>query len=153
MPSLPDAGSSDRGFSGSPNMPGEDSDFDLCLIKPTSVSRGVMDREAVPDFRGHFCAIDIGQRLPAMDVEIVHYQVNGLRIRIFQRQSDDNLSELKSRTVRCREGEMPTRFRLYCAEHIGSAATLIFVIPPRFPSRYRRPSWPQVGVQGDRLLV
>jgi hypothetical protein len=26
----------------------------------------VMDRESVPDFRGHFGSIDIGQRLPPM---------------------------------------------------------------------------------------
>src|SRR6266849_9001121 len=38
----------------------------------TSVCRGVMDGEAVPDFRGHFGSIDIDQRLPAMDVEVVH---------------------------------------------------------------------------------
>jgi hypothetical protein len=65
-------------------LPGEDPDFDLRLIEPTSVSRRVMDRESLPDFRSHFGAVDIGQRLPAMDVEVVHYQVNGLCFRVFQ---------------------------------------------------------------------
>jgi len=39
-----------------------------------------MDGEAVPDFSGHFGAEDIGQRSPVVDVEVVHYQVNGLAI-------------------------------------------------------------------------
>ena len=117
------------------------------------MGRRVMDRESVPDFGGHFDAEDIGQRLPAVDIEVVHHQVNGLCFRILQRQSDDNLSELKGRTVGCREGEMSPRFRLYCAENVGSSATLIFIIPPCFPSRRCWPGGPHVGGQGDRLLV
>ena len=53
-------------------LPREDPDFDLRLIQPASVGRRVMNREAAPDFGGHFDAEDIRQRLPAMDVEIVH---------------------------------------------------------------------------------
>ncbi len=79
-----------------------------------------------------------------MDVEVVHHQVNGLRVRIFQRQGDGNLSELKGRTVGCRKGEMSSCFRLYDAENVGSPATLVFVIPPCLPS------WCHAGRGGRR---
>ena len=35
-----------------------------------------MHGEAIPDFRGHFRTEDILQRFLAMDVEVVHYQVD-----------------------------------------------------------------------------
>jgi hypothetical protein len=40
-----------------------------------------MAPESVPDLGGHFGAVDIGQRLPAMDVEVIRYYVNGLCFR------------------------------------------------------------------------
>src|SRR5260370_1452948 len=83
-------------------LPREDPDFDLCLIEPTSVSGRVMDGESIPDFCGHFRPEDILQRLPAMDVEVVHYQVDRFRFRVCHRQGDGNLSELKTRTSRRR---------------------------------------------------
>ena len=112
-----------------------------------------MDGEAIPDFCGHFRAEDIRQRLPAMDVEVVHYQVDRFRFRVCHRQGDGNLSELEARTIRRGEGEMTAGLRFYGAEDIGGPATLIFVIPPRLPSRHRRRGGPHVGMQGDRLLV
>jgi hypothetical protein len=75
-------------------LPREDADFDLRLIEPAAVSGRVMDGEAIPDFCSHFRAEDGGQRFPAMDVEVVHYQVDGLRFRVCHRQRDGNLSEL-----------------------------------------------------------
>ena len=57
-----------------------------------------------------------------MDIEIIHYEVNRLGRRVCQGQADRYLSELKARTIRRGEGEMTTRFRLYCAEHISCAA-------------------------------
>ncbi len=91
-------------------------------------------RESVPDFRGHFGAVDIAQGLLAMNIEVVHYQMNGLRVRILQRQGDGKLSELKGRTVGCRKGEMSSCFRLYDAKkNVGSPVTLVFVIPAVLP--------------------
>ena len=72
-----------------------------------------------------------------MDVEVVHYQVDGLGLGIFQGQVKENLGEFKTRAVRRREGEMAPRFRLYRAENIGRAAAFIFVVPSRFPPRCR----------------
>src|ERR1017187_1923133 len=112
-----------------------------------------MDGEAIPDFDGHFRAKDIRQCLPAMDVQVVHYQVDRFRFRVCHRQGDGNLSKLKTGTIRRGEGEMTACLRFYGAENIGRPATLIFVIPPRLPSRRCWRGWPHVGMQGDWLLV
>ena len=88
-----------------------------------------------------------------MDVEVVHYQVDRLRFRVCHRQARGYLSKLKTGTIRRGEGEMTARLRLYGAEDIGRPATLIFVIPPRLPSRRGRRGGSHVGVQGDWLLV
>lgn len=57
-------------------LPREQSDFDLSLIEPASVSRRVVYREAVPDLIADLLTEQFGQRLAAVDVEIVHNQVN-----------------------------------------------------------------------------
>jgi hypothetical protein len=109
--------------------------------------------EAIPYFGGHCGSVDISQRLPAMDVEIVHYQMNDLGCRVCQRQRDRYLSELKTRTIRRREREMTASFRLYCAE--------ILAVPQRSYSlsglasrpRSGRRGGTNIGVQGNRLLV
>ena len=48
---------------------------------------------------------------------------------------------------------MTTGFRLYGAENIRCATTFVFVISPRFPSRFRRRGGTDIGVQRDWLLV
>src|SRR5581483_2432586 len=97
------------------------------------MSGRVMDGESVPDFGGHFGTEGIGQRFAAMNVEVVHYQVNGFRFRVFHRQADGNLSELEGRAVRRGKCEMAPRFWLYRAENIGRATACVFVIASRFP--------------------
>ena len=88
-----------------------------------------------------------------MDVEVVHDQMDGVRLRVCRRQADGNLSELEARAVRSREGEMAARLWLYGTENIGSPAPLVFVVPPRFPSWHGWRKRPQVGVQSNRLLI
>ena len=66
-------------------LPREDSDFDLRLIKPASVSGRVMDGKTISDFCGHFRVEDVRQRLAAVDVEVVHYQVDRFRFRVRHR--------------------------------------------------------------------
>src|SRR5260370_16650272 len=112
-----------------------------------------MGGETIPDFCGHFRAEDIGQGLPAMDVEVVHYQVNRFRFRVCQRQGGGDLSELKTRTVWRGKSEMAACFGFDGPENIGRPATFIFVIPPCLPSRYGRRGRPHAGMQGDWLFV
>ena len=54
--------------SGAEALPGEDADFDLRLIEPTSVSGCVVNRESAPDFAADLLAEQVGERLAAMDI-------------------------------------------------------------------------------------
>src|ERR1035437_3465544 len=88
-----------------------------------------------------------------MNVQVVHYQMDRLRLRVCHRQIDRNPSELETRAIWCREGEMTARLRFYRTENIGGPAPLILVVAPRFSSWNRWRGGPQVGVQGDRFLI
>src|ERR1041384_6201867 len=88
-----------------------------------------------------------------MAAEIIHYQMNGLSVRVLKDQFSGHLSELKSRSIGRRGGEIPPRLRLYGAENISRAASFIFVIPPCFPSRLGWGRRADVGMQGDWLLI
>src|SRR5947209_2114616 len=96
-------------------LPREDPDFDLRLIEPAAVCRGVMQGEAIPNFGGHLGSEHICHRLLATNIEMVQYQVNRVGCRVGQCQGDGNLSEFKARTIGRGEREVPTRLRLYGA--------------------------------------
>jgi len=97
-----------------------------------------MDHEAVPNFGRHFGPEHSRHGPLAMTAEIVHNQVNGCGFWVCQGQTDCYQGELKTRTIRCRECEMTTRFRLDGAEDIGGATAFVFVIPPGFSPRLRQ---------------
>src|SRR6185312_6832618 len=78
---------------------------------------------------------------------------DGLSLGVLHRQMEGYLCELKRRTVRRREGEVPARFGFYGAENVGCAAALVFVVAPCFPSWCSRRGWADVGMQRDWLLV
>ena len=80
-----------------------------------------------------------------MDVEVVHYQVDGFGFRVCECQGDGNLSELKARAVRRGEDEMTASFRLYGAENISCAAAFVFVIASCFPPRIGWRSGPDIA--------
>ena len=113
----------------------------------------VVNGEAVPDFRGHFGAEDIAQGLAAMDVQVIHHQVNGFGVRVFQRQGDRNPGKFKAGTIGRGEGEMTSCFWFYGTENIGRAASFVFVVPSGFPTWHGRRSRSNIGVQRNRLFV
>ena len=117
------------------------------------MGRGVMDSEPLPGFRRHFRTQDIRQCCAAMEVQVVQYQMDGLRFRVCQCHGDRHLGELEARSIRRGEGEVPPGFGLYGAKDIGGPAALVFVIPARFPSGRCRRGWSHIGVQGDWLLI
>src|SRR5215472_2436835 len=128
-------------------------DFDLCLIEPTAMGWRVVDSEPIPDLRRHFFTKGIGQCFAAMDVQVVHHQMDGLRVRVGQCQADRHPGALEARTIRRREGEVTPGLRLYCAENVGRSAALVFVVPARFPPWHGGRSWSDIGVEADRLLI
>jgi hypothetical protein len=139
--------------SGAQTLPREDPDFDFRLIEPTPVDRSVVDGEPIPDFAADFRAQKIRQGFAAMDVQIIHDQMDGLGLHVLCGNFEGHLSELQPRTIRRREGEMAARFGFYRAENTGRPAPLILAIPPCLPSWQCGRGGPQVGVQRDRLLV
>ena len=74
-----------RNSSAAQTLPREDPDLDLRLIEPTAMSGRVVSGEPIPDLCGHFRAERIRQGLPAMDVEVVHHQVDRFRLRVCHR--------------------------------------------------------------------
>src|SRR6266576_3320679 len=88
-----------------------------------------------------------------MDVQVIHYQMDGLGFRILKGQLKNDLCELDRRAIRCGKCEVAARLWLYRAENIGCAAAFIFVVSSRFPSRLCWRSRPDVGMQGNRLLI
>src|ERR1019366_5186419 len=91
--------------------------------------------------------------LSAMNVQVVHHQMDGLGLRVLKSQLESYLGEFNRCTIWCGECEVPARLRLYRTENIGCTTALVFVIPSRFPSRCCGRGWPDVGMQRDRLLI
>jgi hypothetical protein len=54
-----------------------------------------------------------------MDVQVIHYQMDGLRFRILKGQLKNDLCELDRRAIRCGECEMAARLWLYRAENMA----------------------------------
>jgi hypothetical protein len=123
-------------------LPREHPNFDFGLVEPTPMGGCVVDAKPVPDFGAKLSAVKIGQRLAAMNIEIVQHQVDGLGLRVLEDDFEDCLGEFRGRTIRRREGEMAAGFGFYRAENIGSPLTPVFVIPPGFSSRLSRRGWP-----------
>jgi hypothetical protein len=76
-------------------LPAEEPDFNLRLIEPTSMLRGVVDREAVPDLGGHLSAENVAERLAVMDIHVIHDQIDGLGLRVLQGQGHGDLANSK----------------------------------------------------------
>ena len=113
----------------------------------------VVDGEAVPEFIGHFRAVEIAQGLAPVAVEVVHHQVDRFGFGVFQGQVKEDLREFEPRTVPRRESEVASGFRLYCAENIGRAAAFVFVVSSGFPARCCRRCRADVRVQRHRFLI
>ena len=75
--------------------------------------RRIVDRESVPDFSADLFAEQIGHRLTAVNVEIVHNQLDGGDGRVLHDQLERHLRELNGRTVWRRKGEVTSGLRLY----------------------------------------
>jgi hypothetical protein len=87
-----------------------------------------MSRKAIPKVpTGHVPVV--GKRLLAVDVQVVHHQMNRARGGIADRQIGNNLSELRRRPGWCRFGEVPAGLGLNSTKDIGCATALVFAIP------------------------
>ena len=98
------------------------------------MSGRVVDGKSAPDLAAGLRTIEIGRSLAAVDIEVVHHEVDGLSFRILHGQVEDYLGKPERRTVGRRKDEVPARFGLYRAEDIGRTAAFIFVIASGFPA-------------------
>src|SRR5271157_2250324 len=134
-------------------LPGEQADLDLRLIQPTAMLGRVVNREAIPQPASGLVAKPFYQRLPRMRAEVVHHQVKGVGLGIAGGDPEKIIGKLGRRASRSDAGEVPARLRLHAAEHIGSATTLILIIPFGYPAGFHRYRRADILVQGDRLLI
>ena len=85
-----------------------------------------MDRESAPYVPADFFAEQIRQRLTAMDVEVIHNEMDRVGVGVLHRQIEGYLSELDGRAVRCGKREVAPGLRLNRAEDVSRAASFIF---------------------------
>src|SRR5689334_742171 len=78
----------------------EQTDFELRLVEPTAVEGRVVHGKALPQLAAGLRAIAVGQGLAAVNIEIVHHQVNGPGTGILAGQCQAHLRELAARTIR-----------------------------------------------------
>ena len=77
-------------FTFSETLPGEETDFDFGLVQPTAVFGCLVNRETVPEIGALFLTEVVCKGLPAVDVEIVHDQMDGSSKRI---TADDSIQD------------------------------------------------------------
>jgi hypothetical protein len=76
-------------------LAGKEADLDFRLIQPTTVFRSVMHRETIPYLASVVETKVIGECLAAVNVQVVHHQVNGLRGRIALHDRLDSIGEFR----------------------------------------------------------
>src|ERR1019366_4602476 len=115
--------------------------------------RSVMHRKAVPDSSATFDAIVVSERLAAVDVQVVHHQMDGGRRRVVFHETTYHLSELGRRAVGRWPSEMHASFRLYGAENIGRTTSLVLVVSLGDHAGCSRYPRAHVIVQRHRFLI
>ena len=115
-------------------LPGEEADFDLCLIEPASVCRRVVDGEPVPQPASRLLAEPLHHRLAGVRTQIVHDQMGRVGPRIVFRNLQQIVGKLGRGAVRSRSAKVPSRLRLHPAKRVGRAASLVLAIAPGDPS-------------------
>ena len=96
----------------SQTLPAEQTNFDLGLVQPTAVFGCVVNRETVPKIPALFLSKVVCEGLPAVDIEIVHDQMDGSSKRIAADDSIQDAYQLGRRAIRGRESKMFARLRL-----------------------------------------
>ena len=109
------------------------------MIEPTAVFGCVVYFQTTPDVAALLVAEVIGEGLAAVNVEIVHHQVDLARKGIFGDEVFDHLGELSRRTVGSGGVEVPPGLRFDDREDVGGSTAPVFVVPLGNVTRSRRP--------------
>jgi len=90
--------------------------------------RRVVNRQPVPKLSAFVFTKGVDYGFPAMDIEVVHDEMDGLCIGILIHDGFYYMSESRGCPVRSRRGEVPSSLWFYDPKHIGRATAFVFVI-------------------------
>src|ERR1019366_5841549 len=121
-------------------LPRVQAEFNLCLIEPTSVLRGVMHAEPIPDVPTRLLAEVVGERFAAVYIEVVHNEVDRVSGGVLFHDALHHACELRAGTVRGGGGEVPAALRLHDAKYVRGAAPFILVVLLGYLTRLDRKS-------------
>jgi len=105
-----------------------------------------MNSEPIPDFGSDLLAEGVSQGFSAVDVEVIHHQMDGAGVGIGERQLRNHHGELQTRAIRRCKGEVVSGQRLYGAENVGSPTAFVLTVATSFPARFRQRDRPDLGV-------
>ena len=127
--------------------------LDFSLIEPTAVFGCVVDLQSAPERVAFDPAEMIRQRFPAMDIEIVHDEMNGSGKRVGRNDVTDYQGELEGGSIWSGAGKVSASFGFHDRKNIGRASTLVLVVAPRNVAGPHGADWPDVGMQRNRFLI
>jgi len=88
----------------------------------------VMDLQPIPMIAALLLAVVADQLLAAVDIEVIHDEVDLPGEGVLLDDVPHQASELGGATVGCRRGEMPTGLRLHNGKHVRRTAAFILVV-------------------------
>src|ERR1035438_1648130 len=93
-----------------------------------------MDGEPIPQRAALLLAEVSDQRLAAVDIQVIHDEVDGVGLRVVLYDALHQTGELLTGTIRCRHGEVATGLWFHGAEYVGRATPFILIVLlGRFP--------------------
>src|SRR5487761_1079118 len=109
-----------------------------------------MDGESIPESAALPLAEVSDQRLAAVDIQVIHHEVDGVGLRVVLYDALHQIGKLVTGTIRCRRGEVAAGLWLHGAEYVGRASPFILIVLlGRFPwfgrdrrAFHRRPARP-----------
>src|SRR6201998_2168709 len=122
-------------------LPRKQTDRDLGLIQPTAVLGGVVHGEPIPQPASGLFAEAFHHRLARMRTQIVQHPMDGVRLRVADRDLPQVVSKLRRGAVGRHLGEVPSCFRLHSAEYVGRTATFVFAVASRRATRPGLMAW------------
>jgi len=115
--------------------------------------RGVVHGEPDPTASPPLSRQNVPPKHCGMRAQIVHHQVDDVRLRVTNRDLQQVIGKLGGGTGARHFREVPSRFRLDPAKHVGRATTLVFAIAPRHASRPHSQRRTNLLVKDHRFLV
>src|SRR6266567_4289666 len=134
-------------------LPRKQTDRDLGLVQPTAVLGGVVHPKPIPQPASGLLAKAFHHRLAGVRTQIVQHHMDGIRLRVTDRDLQQVVGKLRRGAVGRHLGEVASGFGLHPTKHIGSTATFVFAVAPRDSSRTHGLGRTNLLVEHHRFLV